>query len=175
VDEFTGRVMPGRRWSDGQHQAIEAKEGLKIQPETQTLASITYQNFFLLYPGLAGMTGTAKTEEVEFEKTYKLESTVVPTNQIRKRQDWPDQVFKTEMGKWKAVAKETAQIHRDSRPVLIGTTSVEKSELLSSLLAEEKIPHNLLNAKPENVEREAEIVAQAGRAGAVTIATNMAG
>ncbi len=175
VDEFTGRVMPGRRWSDGQHQAIEAKEGLKIQPETQTLASITYQNFFLLYPGLAGMTGTAKTEEVEFEKTYKLESTVIPTNQIRKRQDWSDQVFKTEIGKWKAVAKETAQIHRDGRPVLVGTTSVEKSELLSSLLSEENIPHNLLNAKPENVEREAEIVAQAGRAGAVTIATNMAG
>ncbi len=175
VDEFTGRVMPGRRWSDGQHQAIEAKENLKIQPETQTLASITYQNFFLLYPGLAGMTGTAKTEEVEFEKTYKLESTVIPTNQLRKRQDWPDQVFKTEIGKWKAVAKETAQIHRDGRPVLVGTTSVEKSELLSSLLFEEKIPHNLLNAKPENVEREAEIVAQAGRAGAVTIATNMAG
>ncbi|WP_209040751.1 preprotein translocase subunit SecA [Prochlorococcus marinus] len=175
VDEFTGRVMPGRRWSDGQHQAIEAKEGLKIQPETQTLASITYQNFFLLYPGLAGMTGTAKTEEVEFEKTYKLESTVIPTNQIRKRQDWPDQVFKTEIGKWKAVAKETAQIHRDGRPVLVGTTSVEKSELLSTLLSAEKIPHNLLNAKPENVEREAEIVAQAGRAGAVTIATNMAG
>ncbi len=175
VDEFTGRVMPGRRWSDGQHQAIEAKENLKIQPETQTLASITYQNFFLLYPGLAGMTGTAKTEEVEFEKTYKLESTVIPTNQIRKRQDWSDQVFKTEIGKWKAVAKETAQIHRDGRPVLVGTTSVEKSELLSSLLSEEGIPHNLLNAKPENVEREAEIIAQAGRAGAVTIATNMAG
>ncbi len=175
VDEFTGRVMPGRRWSDGQHQAIEAKESLQIQPETQTLASITYQNFFLLYPGLAGMTGTAKTEEVEFEKTYKLESTVIPTNQIRKRQDWSDQVFKTEIGKWKAVAKETAQIHREGRPVLVGTTSVEKSELLSSLLLEEKIPHNLLNAKPENVEREAEIIAQAGRAGAVTIATNMAG
>ena len=175
VDEFTGRVMPGRRWSDGQHQAIEAKESLKIQPETQTLASITYQNFFLLYPGLAGMTGTAKTEEVEFEKTYKLESTVIPTNQIRKRQDWTDQVFKTEIGKWKAVAKEIIQIHRDGRPILVGTTSVEKSELLSSLLSAENIPHNLLNAKPENVEREAEIVAQAGRAGAVTIATNMAG
>ena len=175
VDEFTGRVMPGRRWSDGQHQAIEAKENLKIQPETQTLASITYQNFFLLYPGLAGMTGTAKTEEVEFEKTYKLESTVIPTNQTRKRQDWPDQVFKTEIGKWKAVAKETELIHREGRPVLVGTTSVEKSELLSSLLSEQNIPHNLLNAKPENVEREAEIIAQAGRAGAVTIATNMAG
>ncbi len=175
VDEFTGRVMPGRRWSDGQHQAIEAKEGLKIQPETQTLASITYQNFFLLYPSLAGMTGTAKTEEVEFEKTYKLESTVVPTNQLRKRQDWADQVFKTELGKWKAVANETAEIHRKGRPVLVGTTSVEKSELLSKLLFEQQIPHNLLNAKPENVEREAEIVAQAGRSGAVTIATNMAG
>ncbi len=175
VDEFTGRVMPGRRWSDGQHQAIEAKEGLKIQPETQTLASITYQNFFLLYPGLAGMTGTAKTEEVEFEKTYKLQSTVVPTNMSRKRQDWPDQVFKTEMGKWRAVANETAEIHKEGRPVLVGTTSVEKSELLSSLLHEQQIPHNLLNAKPENVEREAEIVAQAGRSGAVTIATNMAG
>ena len=175
VDEFTGRVMPGRRWSDGQHQAIEAKEGLKIQPETQTLASITYQNFFLLYPGLAGMTGTAKTEEVEFEKTYKLQSTVVPTNKIRKRNDWADQVFKTEQGKWRAVANEIAQIHKEGRPVLVGTTSVEKSELLSNLLYEQQIPHNLLNAKPENVEREAEIVAQAGRSGAVTIATNMAG
>ncbi len=175
VDEFTGRVMPGRRWSDGQHQAIEAKEGLKIQPETQTLASITYQNFFLLYPGLAGMTGTAKTEEVEFEKTYKLQSTVVPTNMTRQRQDWSDQVFKTEIGKWKAVANETADIYKQGRPVLVGTTSVEKSELLSSLLYEQQIPHNLLNAKPENVEREAEIVAQAGRSGAVTIATNMAG
>ena len=175
VDEFTGRVMPGRRWSDGQHQAIEAKENLPIQPETQTLASITYQNFFLLYPGLAGMTGTAKTEEVEFEKTYKLQSTVVPTNMSRQRQDWADQVFKTEIGKWRAVANETADIHKKGRPVLVGTTSVEKSELLSSLLHEKQIPHNLLNAKPENVEREAEIVAQAGRSGAVTIATNMAG
>ena len=175
VDEFTGRVMPGRRWSDGQHQAIEAKESLPIQPETQTLASITYQNFFLLYPRLAGMTGTAKTEEVEFEKTYKLETTIVPTNRVRARRDLADQVYKTETAKWRAVAKETADIHRDGRPVLVGTTSVEKSELLSTLLAEESIPHNLLNAKPENVEREAEIVAQAGRSGAVTIATNMAG
>ncbi|HGY5556692.1 MAG TPA: preprotein translocase subunit SecA [Prochlorococcus sp.] len=175
VDEFTGRVMPGRRWSDGQHQAIEAKEQLAIQPETQTLASITYQNFFLLYPLLAGMTGTAKTEEVEFEKTYKLETSVIPTNQPRARADWVDQVYKTESGKWRAVANETAAIHKQGRPVLVGTTSVEKSELLSALLAEQEIPHNLLNAKPENVEREAEIVAQAGRAGAVTIATNMAG
>ncbi len=175
VDEFTGRVMPGRRWSDGQHQAIEAKENLPIQPETQTLASITYQNFFLLYPRLSGMTGTAKTEEVEFEKTYKLETTVVPTNRKISREDWVDQVFKTESAKWRAVANETAEIHQKGRPVLVGTTSVEKSELLSTLLSEQQIPHNLLNAKPENVEREAEIVAQAGRAGAVTIATNMAG
>ncbi|WP_115024866.1 preprotein translocase subunit SecA [Synechococcus sp. UW69] len=175
VDEFTGRVMPGRRWSDGQHQAIESKESLQIQAETQTLASITYQNFFLLYPRLAGMTGTAKTEEVEFEKTYKLETTIVPTNRVRARQDWADQVYKTEVAKWRAVANETAEIHKQGRPVLVGTTSVEKSELLSSLLAEQNIPHNLLNAKPENVERESEIVAQAGRAGAVTIATNMAG
>ncbi len=175
VDEFTGRVMPGRRWSDGQHQAIEAKESLSIQPETQTLASITYQNFFLLYPRLAGMTGTAKTEEVEFEKTYKLETTVIPTNRAISREDWVDQVYKTEAGKWRAVSLETAEIHKNNRPVLVGTTSVEKSELLSSLLSEQNIPHNLLNAKPENVEREAEIVAQAGRSGAVTIATNMAG
>ena len=175
VDEFTGRVMPGRRWSDGQHQAIEAKEQLAVQPETQTLASITYQNFFLLYPRLAGMTGTAKTEETEFEKTYKLETTIVPTNRVRARQDWVDQVYKTEEAKWRAVAQETAEVHQQGRPVLVGTTSVEKSELLSSLLAEQNIPHNLLNAKPENVEREAEIVAQAGRSGAVTIATNMAG
>ena len=165
VDEFTGRVMPGRRWSDGQHQAIEAKEGLPIQAETQTLASITYQNFFLLYPRLAGMTGTAKTEEVEFEKTYKLEVTIVPTNRVRSRADWTDQVYKNEAAKWRAVALETAEVHKSGRPVLVGTTSVEKSELLSSLLAEQQIPHNLLNAKPENVEREAEIIAQAGRAG----------
>jgi preprotein translocase subunit SecA len=175
VDEFTGRVMPGRRWSDGLHQAVEAKEGMAIQPETQTLASITYQNFFLLYPRLAGMTGTAKTEEVEFEKTYKLEVTVVPTNRTGSRADLVDQVFKSETAKWRAVALETAEYHRAGRPVLVGTTSVEKSELLSALLQEQSIPHNLLNAKPENVEREAEIIAQAGRAGAVTIATNMAG
>ncbi len=175
VDEFTGRVMPGRRWSDGQHQAIEAKENLAIQPETQTLASITYQNFFLLYPRLSGMTGTAKTEEVEFEKTYKLQTTVIPTNRKISREDWTDQVFKTETAKWRAVAKEISVIHKKGRPVLVGTTSVEKSELISSLLQEEEIPHNLLNAKPENVEREAEIVAQAGRPGSVTIATNMAG
>jgi preprotein translocase subunit SecA len=175
VDEFTGRVMPGRRWSDGLHQAIEAKEGVEIQPETQTLASITYQNFFLLYPKLAGMTGTAKTEEAEFEKIYKLEVTVIPTNRPTGRRDLPDVVYKTEAAKWKAVAKECAEMHENGRPVLVGTTSVEKSEVLSRLLNELNVDHNLLNAKPENVEREAEIVAQAGRRGTVTIATNMAG
>jgi preprotein translocase subunit SecA len=175
VDEFTGRVMPGRRWSDGLHQAIEAKEGVEIQPETQTLASITYQNFFLLYPKLAGMTGTAKTEEAEFEKIYKLEVTIIPTNRPTGRGDLSDMVFKTEAAKWRAIAQECAEMHEVGRPVLVGTTSVEKSEVLSRLLSELKVPHNLLNAKPENVERESEIIAQAGRKGAVTIATNMAG
>ncbi|MBE9080424.1 preprotein translocase subunit SecA [Romeria aff. gracilis LEGE 07310] len=175
VDEFTGRVMPGRRWSDGLHQAIEAKEHVEIQPETQTLASITYQNFFLLYPKLSGMTGTAKTEEAEFEKIYNLEVTIIPTNRPRARRDVADVVFKNERGKWNAIAQECAEMHETGRPVLVGTTSVEKSELLSGLLSQLKVEHNLLNAKPENVERESEIVAQAGRRGAVTIATNMAG
>ncbi|HIK36698.1 MAG: preprotein translocase subunit SecA [Geminocystis sp.] len=175
VDEFTGRVLPGRRWSDGLHQAIEAKEGVEIQRETQTLASITYQNFFLLYPKLSGMTGTAKTEETEFEKVYNLEVTVIPTNRPCQRIDYPDVVYKTERAKWKAVADECEEMHKIGRPVLVGTTSVEKSELLSRLLTERGIPHNVLNARPENVEREAEIIAQAGRLGAVTIATNMAG
>jgi preprotein translocase subunit SecA len=175
VDEFTGRVMPGRRWSDGLHQAIEAKEGVEIQPETQTLATITYQNFFLLYPKLAGMTGTAKTEEAEFEKIYNLEVTIVPTNRVSKRKDLSDVVYKTEEAKWAAIAAECAEMHEEGRPVLVGTTSVEKSELLSRLLKEQDIPHSLLNAKPENVERESEIIAQAGRKGTVTIATNMAG
>ncbi|MFE4105463.1 preprotein translocase subunit SecA [Almyronema epifaneia] len=175
VDEFTGRVMPGRRWSDGLHQAIEAKERVEIQPETQTLASITYQNFFLLYPKLSGMTGTAKTEEAEFEKIYNLEVTVIPTNRSLARQNYSDMVYKTEEAKWRAIAEECVEMHETGRPVLVGTTSVEKSELLSALLAERNVEHNLLNAKPENVERESEIVAQAGRRGAVTIATNMAG
>lgn len=175
VDEFTGRVLAGRRWSDGLHQAIEAKERVEIQNETQTLATITYQNFFLLYPKLAGMTGTAKTEEAEFEKIYNLQVTIIPTNRPAGRQDLSDVVYKTEPAKWKAVAEECAQMHEAGRPVLVGTTSVEKSELLSGLLAERGVPHNLLNARPENVERESEIVAQAGRKGAVTIATNMAG
>lgn len=175
VDEFTGRVMPGRRWSDGLHQAIEAKERAEIQPETQTLATITYQNFFLLYPKLSGMTGTAKTEEAEFGKIYNLEVTLIPTNRIPSRQDLSDMVYKAENGKWNAIAQECAEMHSQGRPVLVGTTSIEKSELLARLLRELNIPHNLLNAKPENVERESEIIAQAGRKGAVTIATNMAG
>ncbi|PZO22537.1 MAG: preprotein translocase subunit SecA [Leptolyngbya foveolarum] len=175
VDEFTGRVMAGRRWSDGLHQAIEAKEHVEIQPETQTLASITYQNFFLLYPKLSGMTGTAKTEEAEFEKIYKLEVTIIPTNRPSARRDLADVVYKTENAKWNAIAQECADMNKTGRPVLVGTTSVEKSEVLSLLLSDLKVPHNLLNAKPENVERESEIVAQAGRSGSVTIATNMAG
>ncbi|NER20672.1 MAG: preprotein translocase subunit SecA [Symploca sp. SIO1C2] len=175
VDEFTGRVLSGRRWSDGLHQAIEAKERVDIQNETQTLATITYQNFFLLYPKLAGMTGTAKTEEAEFEKIYNLQVTVIPTNKPPGRRDLADVVYKTEPGKWISVAEECAEIHEQGRPILVGTTSVEKSELLASLLVERQIPHNLLNARPENVERESEIVAQAGRKGSLTIATNMAG
>jgi preprotein translocase subunit SecA len=175
VDEFTGRVMQGRRWSDGLHQAIEAKENVGIQPETQTLATITYQNFFLLYPKLGGMTGTAKTEEAEFEKIYNLEVTIIPTNRSPKRRDLADVVYKKELGKWQAVAEECSEMHKLGRPVLVGTTSVEKSEVLSRLLSELKVPHNLLNAKPENVEREAEIIGQAGRKGTVTISTNMAG
>ncbi len=175
VDEFTGRVMPGRKWSDGLHQAIEAKENVPIEPETQTLASITYQNLFLLYPKLSGMTGTAKTEEAEFSKIYNLEVTVIPTNKKNRRLDYPDEVYKTEAAKWRAVARECQEMYAKGRPVLVGTTSVEKSEYLSRLLHEMGIPHNLLNAKPENVEREAEIIAQAGRKGTITIATNMAG
>ena len=175
VDEYTGRVLPGRRWSDGLHQAIEAKERVEIQPETQTLATITYQNMFLLYPKLAGMTGTAKTEEVEFEKIYKLEVTIIPTNRSTGRKDWSDMVFKSEEAKWRAIAEECAQMYEMGRPLLVGTTSVEKSEYLSDLLKQREIPYNLLNARPENVERESEIIAQAGRKGTLTIATNMAG
>ena len=175
VDEFTGRIMEGRRWSDGLHQSIEAKEYIPIQSETQTLASITYQNFFLLYPKLSGMTGTAKTEEAELDKIYSLEVISVPTHRPMSRQDLPDLIYKNQYAKWRSVADECLDMHTLGRPVLIGTTSVEKSELLSSLLKEYGIPHNLLNAKPENLKREAEIIAQAGRRGAVTIATNMAG
>lgn len=175
VDEFTGRIMIGRRWSDGLHQAIEAKQGTPIQNETQTLASITYQNFFLLYPKLSGMTGTAKTEEAELDKIYGLEVVCVPTHRKMIREDSSDLVYKNQYVKWKSIADECLDIHTLGRPILIGTTSVEKSELLSSLLGEYGVPHNLLNAKPENLKREADIIAQAGRCGAVTIATNMAG
>ena len=175
VDEFTGRVLPGRRWSDGLHQAIEAKERVEIQNETQTLATITYQNFFLLYPKLSGMTGTAKTEEAELEKIYKLQVTIIPTNRNSQRVDVADVVYKSEIAKWRAVAQECAEMNQMGRPVLVGTTSVEKSEVLSQLLNQLEVPHNLLNAKPENVERESEIIAQAGRKNAVTISTNMAG
>ncbi|CAK9233356.1 unnamed protein product [Sphagnum troendelagicum] len=175
VDEFTGRVMQGRRWSDGLHQAVEAKEGIKIQNETVTLASISYQNFFLQYPKLCGMTGTAATESTEFESIYKLNVTVIPTNKPMIRKDESDVVFRTVNGKWRATVVEIARMHKTGRPVLVGTTSVEQSEALSKQLLEASIPHQVLNAKPENVEREAEIVAQSGRLGGVTIATNMAG
>ncbi|XP_054809641.1 protein translocase subunit SecA, chloroplastic [Prosopis cineraria] len=175
VDEFTGRVMQGRRWSDGLHQAVEAKEGLPIQNETVTLASISYQNFFLQFPKLCGMTGTAATESTEFESIYKLKVTVVPTNKPMIRKDESDVVFRATTGKWQAVVVEISRMHKTGRPVLVGTTSVEQSDSLSEQLKEAGIPHEVLNAKPENVEREAEIVAQSGRFGAVTIATNMAG
>jgi preprotein translocase subunit SecA len=175
VDEFTGRIMPGRRWSDGLHQAIEAKENVKIQNENQTLASITYQNFFLLYKKLSGMTGTAYTEAKEFEKIYQLQVVVIPTNQKCIRKDLPDLVYKKEYNKWIAIANECYDMYQIGRPTLIGTTNVEKSELLAEILTQYKLPYNLLNARPENVEREAEIIAQAGRPKTLTIATNMAG
>ena len=175
VDEFTGRTMPGRRWSDGLHQAIEAKENLEIQNESVTLASISYQNLFRGYPKLAGMTGTAATEAAEFSNIYNLTVTVVPTNRSISRTDNPDVVFRTETGKWRAIVQEIKRMHKTGRPVLVGTTSVEKSEIIAGMLTEEGVPYQVLNAKPENVERESEIVAQSGRRGAVTIATNMAG
>lgn len=175
VDEFTGRIMSGRRWSDGLHQAIEAKEDVVIQQENQTYASITYQNFFLLYPKLSGMTGTAKTEESELDKIYNLEVICVPTHKPLRRKEFPDLVYSNEYRKWEAIADECYDMYRLGRPTLVGTTSVEKSELLSKLLNQYKIPHSLLNAKPENVEKESDIIAQAGRQSSVTIATNMAG
>ena len=173
VDEFTGRLMPGRRWSDGLHQAVEAKEGVKIESENQTLATITFQNYFRMYKKLAGMTGTADTEAEEFAKIYSLEVIVVPTNKSMIREDHPDVVYKTEKGKFNAVITEIEELHKKGQPVLVGTISIEKSELLSHLLKKKSIPHCVLNAKYH--ESEAEIIAQAGRSGAVTIATNMAG
>ena len=173
VDEFTGRIMEGRRWSDGLHQAIEAKEGVEIQDETQTLASITFQNLFRLYPKLSGMTGTAMTEEAEFGKIYNLEVTAIPTNKPDIRIDHPDVIYKTEVQKYLAVIDDIIKQHKLGRPVLVGTVSIEKSEYLSALLKQRGIKHNVLNAKHH--EKEAYIIAQAGRLGAVTIATNMAG
>ncbi len=173
VDEFTGRIMPGRRFSDGLHQAIEAKEGVKVQRESQTLATITFQNYFRMYDKLAGMTGTAKTEEDEFLKIYNLPVVVVPTNKPVRRVDYPDVIYKTKRAKYKAVGKTVAEIHAKGQPVLIGTTSITQSEELSTILRHLGIEHNVLNAK--NHEREAQIVADAGQKGAVTIATNMAG
>ena len=173
VDEFTGRLMPGRRWSDGLHQAIEAKEGVAIQDETQTLASITFQNLFRLYPKLSGMTGTAMTEEAEFGKIYNLEVTAIPTNMPDIRVNHSDVIYKTEQGKYEAVVNDIIEQNKIGRPVLVGTVSIEKSEYISALLTRKGIKHNILNAKQH--EREAYIIAQAGRVGAVTIATNMAG
>jgi preprotein translocase subunit SecA len=173
VDEFTGRLMPGRRWSDGLHQAVEAKENVKIERETQTLASITFQNYFRMYKKLAGMTGTADTEAAEFNKIYKLDVTVIPTNRPMIRKENPDVVYRTEDEKFRNAAKEIKEWHEKGRPVLVGTISVEKSERLSSTLKKMGVRHEVLNAK--NHEREATIVAQAGRKGAVTVSTNMAG
>ena len=173
VDEFTGRLMPGRRYSDGLHQALEAKEGVRIERENQTLATITFQNYFRMYDKLAGMTGTAETEATEFEKIYKLEVVVIPTNQTLIRREYPDLVYRSEREKFDAVADEAKELNELGQPMLIGTTSIEKSERLSTLLKRRGIKHVVLNAKYH--EREAEIVSQAGKIGAVTIATNMAG
>ncbi len=173
VDEFTGRLMEGRRYSEGLHQAIEAKEGVKVQRESKTLATITFQNYFRLYEKLGGMTGTAATEAEEFEKIYKLEVTQVPTNRDNNRVDLPDRIYKNETGKWMAVVREAKERHEKGQPVLIGTVSIDKNERLSSLLQAAGVPHKMLNAK--NHEKEGEIIAQAGRKGAVTLATNMAG
>jgi preprotein translocase subunit SecA len=173
VDEFTGRTMPGRRWSDGLHQAIEAKEGVRVKEENQTVASITFQNYFRLYDKLAGMTGTADTEAYEFQQIYGLEVVVIPTHKPMIRDDAPDLVYLTQEDKFAAIVEDIKDCHESSQPVLVGTTTIETSEFLSGLLKQNEIPHQVLNAKYH--EREAEIVAQAGRPGAVTIATNMAG
>ena len=173
VDEFTGRLMPGRRWSDGLHQAVEAKEGVAIRKEDQTLATITFQNYFRMYKKLSGMTGTAETEAAEFDKIYKLDIVVVPTNRTMQRLENPDVVYRTNQEKYFALADEISRLHTEKQPVLVGTTSIEKSELLSEILKRKGVRHVVLNAKFH--EKEAEIVAQAGRLGMVTIATNMAG
>src|SRR6266404_864220 len=175
VDEFTGRVMPGRRWSDGLHQGVEAKEGVKIEAENQTLATVTLQNYFRMYAKLAGMTGTAETEASEFANIYKLDVAVMPTNQPMVRKDFSDVIYRTEREKFDAVVNEIKELHEKGQPVLVGTVSVENSEALAARLKKARVPHNVLNAKPEHAAREADIVAQAGRKGQVTIATNMAG
>src|SRR5947209_477956 len=175
IDEFTGRILEGRRWSEGLHQAVEAKEGVAIQEENQTVATITYQNYFRKYDKLAGMTGTALTEATEFMKIYELQVVEVPTNEPMIRKDRNDLVYKTKDGKWQAVIGEIEQRHERLQPVLVGTISVEVSELVSSRLKQRGIDHAVLNAKPEHAEHEGEIIAEAGRPGAVTIATNMAG
>jgi preprotein translocase subunit SecA len=173
VDEFTGRLMPGRRWSDGLHQAVEAKENVRIENENQTLATVTFQNYFRMYRKLAGMTGTADTEAAEFRKIYNLDVMVIPTNMPLVRTNHPDVIYKTEEEKFRAVVREIKELYQAGRPVLVGTISIEKSERLSNLLRKQGVPHNVLNAKHH--EREAEIIAQTGRVGAVTISTNMAG
>ncbi len=173
VDQFTGRLMKGRRYSDGLHQAIEAKEGVEIQNESMTMATITFQNYFRMYEKLAGMTGTAKTEEEEFRNIYNMHVIVIPTNQPIVRDDRPDLIYSSMDGKFRAVVEDIAERHKKGQPVLVGTVAIETSELISSLLNKTGIRHNVLNAK--NHEREAEIIAEAGQQGAVTIATNMAG
>lgn len=175
IDEFTGRIMPDRRWGDGLHQAIEAKERLPIRANTEIIAAITYQNFFLLYEKLSGMTGTGKTAENEFQKIYKLPVLEIPTARPNQRKDLPDLIYKDQFSKWNAIAKVCHQLSTTQQPILIGTKTVEKSEMLAQLLSEYKLSYQVLNAKPENVRRESEIVAQAGEQGSITIATNMAG
>lgn len=175
VDESTGRLMPDRRWSDNLHQAIEAKEKLPINSSTETQASITYQNFFLMYPKLSGMTGTGKTAEIEFEKIYKLPVNIIPTNKTIKRLDLADLIYKDQFAKWNAIAKFCCDIQKTGQPILIGTTTIEKSEMLSQLLKEYKLKHQILNAKPENARCESQIIAEAGKQYTITISTNMAG
>jgi preprotein translocase subunit SecA len=175
IDEFTGRILEGRRWSEGLHQAVEAKEGCAIQEENQTVATITYQNYFRRYDKLAGMTGTAITEATEFKKIYDIDVVEIPTNRPMVRADRNDQIYKTQEGKWRAVVNEIAERAEKGQPVLVGTISVEVSELLSERLSKRGVAHTVLNAKPEHAEREGETIAEAGQAGSVTIATNMAG
>jgi len=173
VDEFTGRMMPGRRWSEGLHQAVEAKEGVGVQKESRTLATITFQNYFRLYEKLSGMTGTAQTSAEEFHKVYSLEVVVIPTNKPMIREDLPDRVYKNEVGKFRAIVREIKERNKTGQPILVGTVSIAKNEMLSAMLQREGIKHSILNAKQH--EREGELHAQAGQLGAVTVATNMAG